>query len=64
MEMQAGDFSKGTFVGRVWLPDVAGPALVALRDGVLLDITSADVPTMSMSRTSRMIRGMSPRRRD
>jgi fumarylacetoacetate (FAA) hydrolase family protein len=46
MDMRAGDFSKGTFVGRVWLPDVAGPALVALRDGVLLDITSADVPTM------------------
>ena len=46
MDVRAGDFSKGTFVGRVWLPDVAGPALVALRDGVLLDITSADVPTM------------------
>ena len=46
MDMRAGDFSKGTFVGRVWLPDVAGPALVALRDGVLYDITSADVPTM------------------
>lgn len=46
MDVQAGDFSKGTFVGRVWLPDVAGPALVALRDGALFDITSADVPTM------------------
>ena len=46
MDVRAGDFSKGTFVGRVWLPDVAGPALVVLRDGVLLDITSADVPTM------------------
>ena len=46
MDVRAGDFSKGTFVGRVWLPDVAGPALVALRDGVVLDITSADVPTM------------------
>ena len=46
MDVRAGDFSKGTFVGRVWLPDVAGPALVALRDGVLLDITSADVLTM------------------
>jgi fumarylacetoacetate (FAA) hydrolase family protein len=46
MDVRAGDFSKGTFVGRVWLPDVAGPALVALRDGALFDITSADVPTM------------------
>lgn len=44
--MTAVDFSLGTFVGRVWRPDVQGPAVVVLRDGRLCDITSKDVPTM------------------
>jgi len=44
--MMAGDFSRGTFVGRVWRPDVEGPSVVALRDGTLCDITSKTVPTM------------------
>ena len=44
--MTAGDFSRGTFVGRVWRPDVQGPAVVVLRDARLCDITSKDVPTM------------------
>lgn len=39
-------FETGTFVGRVWRPDVAGPALVVLRDSDLIDITSKEVPTM------------------
>jgi fumarylacetoacetate (FAA) hydrolase family protein len=39
-------FETGTFVGRVWRPDVAGPALVVLRGGDLIDITSKEVPTM------------------
>ncbi len=39
-------FSTGTFVGRVWRPDVKGPALVVIRDGALYDITSKDAPTM------------------
>ncbi len=37
---------RGAFVGRVWRPDAQGPALVALRDGELFDITSKDAPTM------------------
>jgi len=44
--MTAGDFSRGTFVGRVWRPDVQGPAVVALRGGRLIDITSIDCATM------------------
>jgi fumarylacetoacetate (FAA) hydrolase family protein len=44
--LTAGDFSRGTFVGRIWRPDVEGPALVVLRDGALFDITSTDLPTM------------------
>lgn len=36
----------GTFVGRVWRPDVKGPAVVVLRGDVLFDITSKDAPTM------------------
>jgi fumarylacetoacetate (FAA) hydrolase family protein len=39
-------FETGTFVGRVWRPDVAGPALVVLRGGDLIDITSKEVATM------------------
>ncbi|CAN7281367.1 fumarylacetoacetate hydrolase family protein [Pararhizobium sp. LjRoot255] len=39
-------FETGTFVGRVWRPNVAGPALVVLRGGDLYDITSKEVPTM------------------
>ncbi|HVL55064.1 MAG TPA: fumarylacetoacetate hydrolase family protein [Burkholderiaceae bacterium] len=37
----------GTFVGRAWRPDLAGPAVVALRDGALVDVTAA-FPTVSL----------------
>ncbi|WP_161939552.1 fumarylacetoacetate hydrolase family protein [Paramesorhizobium deserti] len=46
MTISAETFENGTFVGRVWRPDVEGPALVVLRDGVLYDITSKETPTM------------------
>lgn len=36
--------NDGTFVGRVWLPDV-GPIIVTLREGEVFDITSREVPT-------------------
>jgi len=36
----------GIFVGRLWRPEVGGPALVALKDGKLIDITSREAPTM------------------
>jgi fumarylacetoacetate (FAA) hydrolase family protein len=39
--------SGGLFVGRAWNPDVAGPSIVTLRDGSLVDITSAEAPTLS-----------------
>lgn len=39
--------SGGLFVGRAWNPDVAGPSIVTLRDGALVDITSAEAPTLS-----------------
>ncbi len=35
----------GTFVGRVWRPDI-GPALISRRGEEAVDITSRDVPTM------------------
>ncbi|MFH1556848.1 MAG: fumarylacetoacetate hydrolase family protein [Pseudomonadota bacterium] len=38
---------EGTFLGRVWLPDVAGPAVVLVRDGEVYDITSPAAPTMA-----------------
>ncbi|MBB3443739.1 fumarylacetoacetate hydrolase family protein [Rhizobium sp. BK379] len=39
--------SGGLFVGRAWNPDVAGPSIVTLRDGSLVDITSPEAPTLS-----------------
>jgi len=39
------DSARATLVGRVMRPDV-GPAIVAVRDGDLVDITSRDAPTM------------------
>lgn len=38
--------ATGTFVGRVWRPDVNGPSLVVRREDRLIDITSARFPTM------------------
>lgn len=46
MSLRAEDLAKGTFVGRVWLKEVGGPAVVHLRDGVLHDVTGRDAPTM------------------
>ncbi|MGV4792137.1 fumarylacetoacetate hydrolase family protein [Rhizobium sp. F40D2] len=39
--------SGGLFVGRVWFPEVAGPSVVTLREGLLVDITSREAPTLS-----------------
>ena len=41
------DAARATLVGRVWLPEpVSGPAVVAVRDGALFDLTPL-APTMS-----------------
>ena len=40
------DAGSAILVGRVWRPDV-GPAIVLLKDGELLDITSPESPTMA-----------------
>jgi fumarylacetoacetate (FAA) hydrolase family protein len=40
------DGTAGTLVGRVWLPDAAGPAVVAVRGDGTFDV-SASFPTMS-----------------
>ena len=39
------DAAEATLVGRVWRPDVAGPSVVVLRQGRLVDISAA-FPTM------------------
>ncbi|MBB2717640.1 fumarylacetoacetate hydrolase [Rhizobium sophoriradicis] len=39
--------SSGLFVGRVWSPEAAGPSIVTLREGMLVDITSREAPTLS-----------------
>ncbi|MDZ5695948.1 fumarylacetoacetate hydrolase family protein [Chelativorans sp. M5D2P16] len=38
---------SGTFVGRVLRPELSGPSVVVLREGVLVDITSRAHPTLS-----------------
>lgn len=40
------DADRATLVGRVWLPQVEGPAVVALRGGQVVDITRA-APTVA-----------------
>ncbi|WP_407176014.1 fumarylacetoacetate hydrolase family protein [Bradyrhizobium sp. STM 3562] len=40
------DGTRGTLVGRVWLPRVGGPAVVAVRDDGVFDVT-ARFPTVS-----------------
>src|SRR5579864_4812598 len=40
------DGTSGTLVGRVWLPSASGPAVVAVRDGGVYDVT-AHFPTVS-----------------
>ena len=39
------DAARATLVGRVWRPDVAGPSVVVMRQGKLVDISAA-FPTM------------------
>ena len=39
------DAATATLVGRVWRPELEGPSVVVLRDGVLLDVSSS-FPTM------------------
>jgi fumarylacetoacetate (FAA) hydrolase family protein len=42
------DAQDATLVGRVWRPaPVDGPCVVAVRDGMVFDITSAAIPTMA-----------------
>lgn len=41
------DSTKGTFVGRVFRPEMDGPSIVVLRDNELVDITSKEFPTLS-----------------
>lgn len=36
----------GTFVGRIWRPDIKGPSIVVRRGDCLVDITSSSIPTM------------------
>ena len=43
--MEFGLPDEGRFVGRAWLPGM-GPALVERRGNRLVDVTSAEVPTM------------------
>jgi fumarylacetoacetate (FAA) hydrolase family protein len=41
------DEAAGLFLGRIWSPEANGPSVVTLREGMVLDITSAAAPTVS-----------------
>ncbi|TKW67104.1 MAG: fumarylacetoacetate hydrolase [Paracoccus denitrificans] len=41
------DDPDGMWLGRVWLPEAGGPAVVTLRDGVVCDITAKGAATTS-----------------
>lgn len=41
------DDPSGLWLGRVWLPEAAGPAVVTLRDGNVVDITAPGAATVS-----------------
>ncbi|HET9070212.1 MAG TPA: fumarylacetoacetate hydrolase family protein [Amaricoccus sp.] len=36
----------GTWVGRAWSPDADGPCVIVVRDGIVHDLTSREVPTI------------------
>ena len=40
-------FSTGSFVGRIWDTAKGGPSVVVLRQGIVYDVTSKDIPTVS-----------------
>ena len=46
MDILPADHAAASLVGRVWNPDVSGPSLVKISNGVVFDITSAAAPTM------------------
>ena len=35
-----------SLLGRAWLPAVDGPSVVTVRDGIVIDITSAKAPAL------------------
>ncbi len=41
------DDPSGLWLGRVWLPEAAGPAVITLRDGELVDVTVRDAATVA-----------------
>lgn len=41
------DAPRASLVGRIWRPEHAGPAVVAVRHGGLVDVTAAFLPRRS-----------------
>jgi len=38
--------ADGVFLGRIWSPEAQGPSVVTIRDGMVVDITSKQAPTV------------------
>lgn len=39
--------NDGVFIGRIWSPEAAGPSVVTIRDGMVVDITSRSAPVVA-----------------
>ena len=39
--------NEGTWLGRIWRPEVEGPSVVTVRDGMVIDITASAAPLVS-----------------
>lgn len=39
--------NDGVFIGRIWSPEAAGPSVVTIRDGMVVDITSRAAPVVA-----------------
>jgi fumarylacetoacetate (FAA) hydrolase family protein len=52
------DGTRGTLVGRVFLPDAGGPAVVAVRDGGVFDVSSSFPTVTALGETNNPARAL------
>jgi fumarylacetoacetate (FAA) hydrolase family protein len=50
------DIATASLAGRVWRPDAAGPSVVTVREGMLLDVTR-HFPTVRGARSGDRVAG-------
>src|SRR5690348_12355890 len=52
------DGAQAVLVGRVWRPDCAGPSVVTLRDGAVIDVTAAFPTVRDLCETAEPARAL------